>query len=110
MKTNDMQEAMQRASVKAELLQRIQLRVWEYMDTPELKRDGIAMAMDIENMVRGDERQQLIDEVVGKIDWVLTPHGYESDDSKMEAFAAKLKDKYKQEIITLLQTIKSSKK
>lgn len=100
MKTYDMQEAMQRASVKAELLQRIQLRVWEYMDTPELKRDGIAMAMDIENMVREDERQQLIDEVVSKaLKLYREKYSHVTRDYQPV-------DAFRDDIITLLQTIK----
>jgi hypothetical protein len=40
------------------------------------------------------EKAQLIE----KVDWILTPHGFESDDPKMEEFARKLKEKLRKEI------------
>lgn len=44
------------------LLQQIQLRVWEYMSLPKKKRDGVNMAMDILEIVRGNAK---IDKLVG---------------------------------------------
>ena len=40
--------------------------------------------------------------VVGIIDWELTPHGYESDDPQFERFAIKIKEKYKNKILSSL--------
>lgn len=45
------------------------------------------------------ERQKLKE----KIDWILTPHDYESDNPEMEGFALKLKVKYKKKILKLLE-------
>jgi len=38
----------------------------------------------------------------GIIDWELTPHGYESDDPQFERFALKIKEKYKNKILSSL--------
>ena len=43
--------------------------------------------------------------VRGIIDWELTPHGYESDDKYMEHFACELKEKYKNKILSSLDTL-----
>ena len=45
---------------------------------------------------------KFVNEIVVKIDWILTPHAFESDDPKMEKFARELKDKYKKAIIEAL--------
>lgn len=42
-----------------------------------------------------------------KVDWILTPHAYESDDPKMEKFARGIKEKYKKEIVQAITTSQS---
>ena len=48
--------------------------------------------------VRREERER----VKKKIDWILTSHGYESDDPLYERFAVQLKEKYKKKILQAL--------
>jgi len=52
--------------------------------------------------VADDAINKFVEEIIVKIDWILTPHAYESDDPKMEKFALELKDKYKKAIIEAL--------
>ena len=49
------------------------------------------------------------DRVRGIIDWELTPHGYESDDPQFERFAIKIKEKYKKQILSSLDTLTDNK-
>ena len=41
------EDTMLRVAREASCLQRIQMIVWKYMDTPKLERDGVDMAMEI---------------------------------------------------------------
>jgi len=57
--------------------------------------------LDVRRETIAEERAR----VRGIIDWELTPHGYESDDKYMEHFACELKEKYKNKILSSLDTL-----
>ena len=44
-------------------------------------------------------RNIILEEISSKVDWILTPHAYESDNPEMEKFARQIKEHYKKEII-----------
>ena len=63
---------------------------------------------DIKDFISSSINQAIAEErarVRGIIDWELTPHGYESDDKYMEHFACELKEKYKNKILSSLDTL-----
>ena len=63
---------------------------WFKLKQQELLKEALA-----------EERER----VRGIIDWELTPHGYESDDPQFERFAIKIKEKYKNKILSSLDPL-----
>ena len=55
-------------------------------------------------------RRLAIDEAVKTVDWILTPHAYESDDPNYESFALELKARYRKEIIKDVTHLKEIQK
>jgi hypothetical protein len=52
--------------------------------------------------------QSVLKKIKSEVEQILTPHEYESDNSEMENFACKLKDKYKMEIIKSIDDYRQS--
>ena len=65
---------------------------------------GIKQCLEPVEKAVAQAKREVLEDVKGKIDWILTPHEFESDNPFFEEFASKVKEKYRGKISSLLSS------